>query len=256
MRSPASPAARPRGSAEPGTDFARGPRACAAGTDPPGARLPAPDAAHAPSALCPRRAPPVPWRPRRRCPRTRCQPQRPARWPARRTRWPARRTQWPQSRGPRELGRAAPESRTLARPPEEPPPAAHAGRGETPKPAAFPRPSAHPEILHEMRHDHRAAAAPGSASAPARRCVNTDRPPRRPRLLPPPPSSQRPPAPSRAHAPPSGCRRRGPSAWTPLLECACAQSGWVRSFAGNGSEVSLQQSPGLAGAAEGREKSR
>lgn len=31
-----------------------------------------------------------------------------------------------------------------------------------------------PEILHEMRHDHRAAVAPGSASAPARRCVNTD----------------------------------------------------------------------------------
>lgn len=105
-----------------------------------------------------------------------------------------------------------------------------------------------PEILHEMRHDHRAAAAPGSASAPARRCVNTDRPPRRPRLSPPPPpSSQRPPAPSRAHAPPSG-RRRGTSAWTWSPECACAQPVGVRAFAGNFTELSLRDPLGLAGA--------
>lgn len=43
-----------------------------------------------------------------------------------------------------------------------------------------------PKILDEIRHDHRAAAAPGSASAPARRCVNTVRPPQHPRLSPPP----------------------------------------------------------------------
>lgn len=43
----------------------------------------------------------------------------------------------------------------------------------TPKPTQFLISSSYPKILDEMRHDHRAAAAPGSASAPARRCVNT-----------------------------------------------------------------------------------
>lgn len=45
----------------------------------------------------------------------------------------------------------------------------------TPKPTQFPTSFSYPEILDEMRHDHRAAAvaAPGSASAPARCCVNT-----------------------------------------------------------------------------------
>lgn len=47
---------------------------------------------------------------------------------------------------------------------------------QTPKPTLFPASLSYPKILDEMRHDHRAAvaaAAPGSASAPARRCVNT-----------------------------------------------------------------------------------
>ena len=206
-----SPAARPRGSAEPArpcTDSAWGPGPAPREADQPGARLPAPDAAHArpvgalspPGAAGPLESPPR-------------LPGRAASPGAARSGQPGG-GGWPESRGPRELGRATPGPWTLARPPEEPPPAAHAGRGEKPKPAASPTPSAHPEILHEMRHDHlaaaaaAAAAAPGSASAPARRCVNTDRPLRRPRLSPPPPSSQRPPAPSRAHAPPSGRRGR------------------------------------------------
>lgn len=47
---------------------------------------------------------------------------------------------------------------------------------QTPKPTLFPASLSYPKILDEMRHDHRAAVAaavPGSASAPARRCVNT-----------------------------------------------------------------------------------
>lgn len=44
----------------------------------------------------------------------------------------------------------------------------------TQKRTQFPASFSYPKILDEMRHDHRAAAAaPGSASAPARRCVNT-----------------------------------------------------------------------------------
>lgn len=98
-------------------------------------------------------------RPRKGCEPARPGGRRPAALPASHRRDPA-------GGGPRTLALTAEAS---------PPPGAHTGRGQAEKAShpktQFPTSRSYPKIFDEMRHDHPAAAAPGSASA--RRCVNT-----------------------------------------------------------------------------------